>query len=242
MMLITTPSSFIIPKWPAAKNIRAVVTTRQFGNLATHVEDEPALVKKNRERLRQDLLLPAEPVWLEQTHGVNIVNLDTANPDNAGDGAYTQSAQSICVILTADCLPIFLASREGHEVAAVHAGWKGLLAGIIDASILPFKTAAPDLLAWLGPAIGPDHFEVGVEVRDQFIARHIDYAAGFQRGLNGNWYADLYQLAKINFRHCGVTAVYGGDFCTYCDAQRFYSYRREKSQAGRMASLIWRSQ
>lgn len=237
-MLNTQASRYLLPEWPAAKNIHAVVTTRQCGNLATHVNDDPVLVSANRERLRLALALPQEPAWLEQVHGIAAINLDCANPATVGDASYTQSPGVICAMLTADCLPIFLASRHANEVAAIHAGWRGLLAGVIDATITPLTTPAADLLAWMGPAIGPDHFEVGIEVREKFITRHADYASGF-RQVNGSWFADIYRLATINLQHCGITAIYGGGLCTVCETEHFYSYRRENGVTGRMASLIW---
>ena len=213
------------------------------GNLAMHVQDDPAAVAANRQRLSRELALPQAPVWLDQVHGVNAVNLDNADLPFIGDTAYTQSSQKICAILTADCLPLFLTSRNGDKIAAVHAGWRGLLAGVIDNAIIALQAPATDLLVWLGPAIGPDHFIVGSEVREKFISRHPDYAAGFRHAENGRWLADIYQLAKINLGHCRVSVqnIYGGGFCTFCDRDRFYSYRRDQGTTGRMASLIWRT-
>jgi len=242
MMLSEKINSYLIPEWPAPAQVRAVVTTRQCGNLAMHVNDDPVIVAANRQRLQEDLNLPQQPLWVEQVHGVDAVNLDSANPATVGDAVYTQRTRQVCAILTADCLPIFITSRDGRKIAVVHAGWRGLAAGVIDVTVRALQIPAADLLVWLGPAIGPDHFEVGLEVREKFIARHADYAAGFQPINATHWLADLYQLATVNLGHCGITAVYGGGLCTFCDHQRFFSYRREHGKAGRMASLIWRSQ
>ncbi len=238
-MNITHSKNFVIPDWPAAQNIQAIVTTRQCGNLANDAGNTLHPANPTRRQLQENLELPQSPAWLKQVHGIHAVNLDDSAPALQGDASYTQTPHVVCAILTADCLPIFLASQAGHKIAAIHAGWRGLLAGVIDATIQGLNVRGTDLLAWLGPAIGPDHFEVGSEVREQFIARDRAYAAGFHQTANGSWYADLYHLATINLQHCQVDAVYGGGLCTYCDGERFYSYRREKDAAGRMASLIW---
>lgn len=239
MMVTTKTSRYVVPEWPAPAHVRAIVTTRQCGNLAMHVDDDPAVVAANRQRLCQDLALSHEPAWLEQTHSTEAINLDCAQSALIGDAAYTSTAQKICAILTADCLPLLVTNRQGTQIAAIHAGWRGLVGGVIDATMGALKIPEADCLVWLGPAIGPDHFEVGPEVREQFIARHADYASGFTPGKNSKWLADMYQLAKINLRHLGIHKVYGGGLCTYCDDQRFYSYRRENGVTGRMASLIW---
>jgi purine-nucleoside/S-methyl-5'-thioadenosine phosphorylase / adenosine deaminase len=232
---------YLIPEWPAPAHVRAVVTTCYSGNLATYVNDDPKIVSANRQRLQQELALPQAPVWLEQVHGVHVANLDEETAPTPADASYTQTAGRVCAILTGDCLPLLITSHRGDKVAAVHAGWRGLAAGVIDAAIGALQTPGSELLVWLGPAIGPDHFKVGDEVRDLFAARHPDYAKGFVRGGHSQWQADLYQLATLNLQHLGIPNVYGGGWCTYCDVGRFYSYRREKDQAGRMASLIWKS-
>jgi polyphenol oxidase len=228
---------YLLPEWPAPPHVRAVVTTRQCGNLALHVNDDPEQVAANRRRIHQELDLPAEPAWLEQVHGVKIINLEATDHQRTADAAYTRT-QIPCAILTADCLPIFLTDPAGMQVAAVHAGWRGLAAGVIDAAVQAF-TASSTVLVWLGPAIGGDHFEVGAEVREQFISRHADYSSGFSPLLNNKWLADIYHLARINFQHLGVTQIYGGGLCTVCDEHQFYSYRRDNGATGRMASLIW---
>ena len=154
--------------------------------------------------------------------------------------SYTQRHSQVCAIFTADCLPILVCNQSGTEVAAIHAGWRGLLAGVIDNALHCFKSSPQQLLAWIGPGIGPDHFEVNADIRKDYVTRHPDFAEGFFQK-EGRWFADLYHLAKINLAQCGVTAVYGGDFCTYCDSERFYSYRRDRNieQKGKLMSLIW---
>ncbi len=220
----------LIPDWPAPKQIKALVSLRASGNMAG-ISSSPWWDEWN---------LPHAPSWLKQVHGTDVLRLTSQHSIAMGDAVYTQDPGRVCAILTADCLPILLSTKDGSQVAAVHAGWRGLAAGIIDETLKHLRAAPQEIIAWLGPAIGPDHFEVGSEVRDQFIARNPDYSAGFLPGKDHeHWFADLYHLARINFSHCQIQAVYGGGLCTYCDTDRFFSYRREKSEAGRMASLIW---
>jgi YfiH family protein len=210
----------IIPHWPVLKNVHAMTTTRHMGDIA-------------------ELCLPEIPRLLHQIHGNHPIGLD--NPtlkEMDGDACFSQVARRICAVLTADCLPILLCHRNGDRIAAIHAGWRGLLAGIIDNTIKALACDAQDLLAWLGPAIGPDHFEVNEMIRQDYVNRHPDFAAGFFLS-EKHWFGDLYQLAKINLQQCGVSAIYGGGLCTYCDSNRFYSYRRDKGITGRMVSLIW---
>lgn len=235
----------IFPDWPAPQGVKAAVTLRFGGvsqdpyaswNLATHVGDDPQAVALNRKILQEQLKLPSEPLWLKQTHGDRVVAADAcyAVPPVA-DASFASSPNTVCAVLTADCLPILL--TDGHTVAAVHAGWRGILAGIIEQALsVPSWQRRP--MAWLGPAIGPDAFEVGPEIRDAFLARCPDFAAAFYA--HGKRYlADLYGLAKLILKAHGVDAIYGGDFCTYREPQRFFSYRRD-GVCGRMASLIWR--
>lgn len=237
-MVTTKTSCYVFPEWPAPAHVHAVVTTRQCGNLALHVNDDPAVVMANRQRLRQNLALPHEPVWLDQVHSADTINVDCAQTNLQGDAAYSETAQKVCAILTADCLPLLVTNRQGSKIAAIHAGWRGLVGGVIDATLRALKIPGADCLVWLGPAIGPDHFEVGAEVREQFIIRNPDYAAAFKAIKHDKWLADIYHLAKINLRQLGINQVFGGGLCTYCNPQ-FYSYRREHGVAGRMASLIW---
>jgi len=243
----THNSTFIIPDWPAPAGVRAVSTTRAGGgsavpydslNLGDHVGDAPDAVAGNRARVRQSLQLPTEPCWLQQVHGNCAVAAETTDAPCQADACYTQQPGVVCAVLTADCLPLLLCDRAGTRVAAVHAGWRGLANGVIESALEGFGAVGGEILAWLGPAIGPRAFEVGDEVRAEFVAHDARAVAAFQPARAGHWYADLYTLARQRLTACAVSAVYGGDYCTYTDAARFFSYRRDGS-TGRMASLIW---
>jgi len=233
----------ILPDWPAPANVRACTTTRQGGvsvgayaslNLGDHVGDDPAHVTENRARLRRVLALPAEPLWLTQVHGIAVAE----GQGGCADASVAFAPGTVCTVMTADCLPLLLCDRAGTAVAAVHAGWRGLLAGVIEAAVARLDVPAADLLAWLGPAIGPQSFEVGDEVRTAFMAEDAAASVAFRPTPGGRWLADIYALARLRLVRCGVTAVYGGALCTFSDAARFYSYRRD-GVTGRMASLIW---
>jgi len=242
-----TEPHFIFPDWPAPANVRAVVTTRIGGvshepydtfNLASHVGDEPQAVASNRARLREALILPAEPVWLKQVHGINVVDVADAGNGQEADGGYALKAGAVCVVLTADCLPVFLCDRQGTRVVVLHAGWRGLANGVIEAGVRALGVPGSELLAWLGPAIGPEAFEVGAEVRTAFVAHNAAANVAFRERDGGKYLADIYQLAHQRLAALGVTAVHGGGMCTMHDRHRFYSYRRDGA-TGRMASLIW---
>lgn len=239
--------NFLWPDWPVPVHVRAVCTTRIGGvsqppyaslNLGDHVGDAASAVAENRARLRSVLNLPAEPCWLQQVHGNDVVDAAAQSQLCQADAAYTDQHGVVCAVLTADCLPLLLCDRAGTQVAAVHAGWRGLANGVIEQALENFAAPGSELMAWLGPAIGPRAFEVGDEVRAEFSAHDAAAAAAFQASRAGHWYADLYTLARQRLAACTVNAVYGGDYCTYTDAARFYSYRRDGS-TGRMASLIW---
>lgn len=243
------PSSpeFIFPDWPAPANVKALTTTRVGGlsrglyasfNLGDHVGDDPDAVRRNRARLREALALSSEPRWLRQVHGVTVVDAASADANTTADGAWTDRAGVVCAVLTADCLPVFLCNRQGTKVALLHAGWRGLAAGVIEAGLQALATPGAELLAWLGPAIGPDSYEVGDAVRDAFLAQDADAVACFRAQGAGQWRADLYALARRRLRAQGVNAIHDGHFCTVRDPERFYSYRRD-GVTGRMASLIW---
>ena len=244
---------WIIPDWPAPAGVKALMTTRAGGvstspydsfNLAAHVGDDPADVAENRRRLRAHL--PAEPLWLSQVHGRAVAE---AGRDVAGvvaDAAVARSPGQVCAVLTADCLPVLLCDARGSVVAAAHAGWRGLVAGVLEETVRSMGIGSARILAWLGPAIGADAFEVGEEVRQAFIEQHDLAATAFRPALPGTldklprkWLADLYALARIRLAAVGVERVHGGVGCTYRDADRFYSYRRD-GRTGRMAALIWR--
>lgn len=235
---------WLTPDWPAPVWVKACITTRSGGisaapfdsfNLGEHVEDDPVAVTKNRQRLISQL--GCRPAWLRQVHGVAVVPAEPGEVLEA-DASWTATPGVACTVMTADCLPVLFCDRAGSRVAAAHAGWRGLAGGVLEATLDALAVAPEDVLAWLGPAIGPQAFEVGAEVREAFMAVHPQAAEAFVASVNpGRYMADIYQLARIRLAARGVTAVYGGGFCTYSDP-RFYSYRRA-AQTGRFASLIW---
>jgi len=206
-------------------------------NLATHVGDDAADVAENRRRLRAALALPTEPAWLEQAHGTGVAVLPAAVA-GAADAAVSFAPGSVCAVLVADCLPVFLASHDGDRVGIAHAGWRGLAIGVVEAVIAALDCDPARLMAWLGPSIGPSVFEVGDDVRDAFLAGDRGSAAAFRPGREGRWLADLPALARRRLAAAGVGAAYGGDLCTLSDPARFYSYRRD-GVTGRMAALAW---
>ncbi|MCW8853600.1 MAG: peptidoglycan editing factor PgeF [Gammaproteobacteria bacterium] len=237
----------VYPDWSAPDNIRAFTTTRISGysqghyaglNLASHVKDNQLDVEKNRQLLIEQLALPAQPLWLDQVHGVTVVNAAGKSESLVADASYCDQKNRVCAVLTADCLPVLICNRQGTKVAAAHAGWRGLLAGVIEETIHAMQEPAENILVWLGPAIGPHAFEVGQEVKDAFINDMLDTELAFRANRPGHYLVDIYQIAKIRLNKIGVVSVSGGDYCTYTDSERFYSYRREVN-TGRMASLIW---
>lgn len=235
----------IFPDWPAPNHVRALQTTRLGGvsvapyhslNLGDHVQDEPQAVALNRQRLAP--LLPSEPVWLQQVHGVVVANADSANCLPQADASIAHHRGTVCVVMTADCLPVLLCDDAGTVVAAAHAGWKGLAAGVLEATVSAMGVNPRKLMAWFGPAISQRAFEVGAEVRDAFLAHHPQATEAFLPGANGKWLADIYLLAHQRLHALGIARVYGGECCTYSDAARFFSYRREGA-TGRMGTFIW---
>jgi purine-nucleoside/S-methyl-5'-thioadenosine phosphorylase / adenosine deaminase len=248
----STPVSedWILPDWPAAPQVRAVCTTRHGGvstgsyasmNPADHVGDDPGAVLVNRRRLQQRLQLPAPPRWLQQVHGTTVIDAGeavAADEAPVADAAWCSRPGVVCAVLTADCLPVLLCDTAGRHVAALHAGWRGLAAGVIEQTIEALRQPGESLLAWFGPAIGPGAYQVGEEVREAFLRHDRQANAAFQPDTDGSWRADLYLLARQRLADCGVTAVYGGHECSFTDAQRFFSYRRD-GVTGRMATLIW---
>ena len=240
-------NNFIFPDWPAPDNIKACTSTRIGGisegvyghfNIATHVNDHNPHVIQNRSYLKQTLNLPSEPLWLEQVHGTDVVDVSMSSTLKA-DASFACEMDKVCVVMTADCLPVLMCNRKGTKVAAAHAGWRGLQAGVLEKTIDALQEDPDDLLIWLGPAIGPQAFEVGDEVREAFVKEIAETEAAFQVSRPGHWLADIYQLARIRLQKKGVNKIYGGGLCTYTDTSRFYSYRRD-GNTGRMASLIWR--
>lgn len=238
------PVDWIVPGWPAPKQVRACVTTRKGGtsqapfdsfNLGDHVDDDPTAVAANRQRLQS--LLGCEPAWMSQVHSSTVVEADP-NACLVADANWTSVPGTASAVLTADCLPVLFCSLDGSQVAAAHAGWRGLADGVLEATVAAMDNSGTQLMAWLGPAIGPDAFEVGAEVREAFVSRHAIAAEAFVPSRNaGRYMADIYQLARIRLAACGVTDVFGGGFCTVTDP-RFYSYRRAV-RTGRFASLVW---
>jgi YfiH family protein len=216
-------SELILPDWPAPPNVRAVMTTR------------------NTDQAGLRALLPAEPAWLRQVHGARVVRLDQVVSNPEADAAVTGTKNRVCAIRAADCMPVLLADESATVVGAAHAGWRGLSSGVIENTVQAMGIAAGELLAWLGPAIGPKVYEVGEEVRSAFLSRDAAAEAAFSPARRGHWLLDLYAVARQRLRSCGVERIFGGGYCTYSDPQRFYSYRRDGT-AGRMAALIWLSE
>lgn len=236
---------WITPDWPTPDHIHAATTLRTGGvslaefsslNLAEHVHDRPEHVLNNRQCIKTMLALPAEPIWLQQTHSTDVVCVDQVTLRPEADASYTAKKNTVCSIMTADCLPILLCDRQGTMIAAIHGGWRGLLKGIIENTLL--KMPDTQILAWMGPAIGAQRFEVGDEVRTAFIDKSSQFASAFKQQENGQYLANIYHIAKILLNNAGVEQIYGGDYCTVRDKERFFSYRRD-GQTGRMATLIW---
>jgi YfiH family protein len=238
---------WIEPDWPAPPGVR-VLSTLRFGgvseeryfslNLGDHVQDDAARVAENRRKLRAAAGLPGEPHWLRQVHGIEVANLDQPIQPPSADAAVTRQVGRVCAILTADCLPIVLATQSGGVVAAVHAGWRGLAAGVVECDVNSMGVPGEQVQAWLGPAIGPNHFEVGAEVRDAFLAAGSAEEAAFRVNARGRFMADLGLLATLRLERLGIHRIYGGGECTYADSQRFFSHRRD-GLTGRQATLIW---
>lgn len=251
----------ICPDWPAPASVRALQTTRQGGfsrapydtlNLGLHVGDDALTVAANRNLLNSHV--PSEPVWLEQVHGTTVVTAEQAGCVPRADACVARSKNAVCVVMTADCLPVLLCDRAGTVVGAAHAGWRGLADGVIEATVRAMAVPGSDLMAWLGPAIGPRAFEVGGEVREIFLSHApasisafspapvdqvgLGQLSGDGRGEGEKFLADIYQLARQRLNALGITQIHGGSFCTWSDPERFFSYRRD-GRTGRMATMIW---
>lgn len=244
---MSLPAAWLVPDWPAPPRVRAFVTTRAGGvsvgdyasmNLGGSSGDEEENVAHNRRIVRSHL--PGDPAYLAQVHGTHVVDLD--QPREAGrpraDAAVTGRAGNVAVVLTADCMPVFLADRAGRRVAVAHAGWRGLAAGVVENALASLHADPRDVVAWLGPAIGPDAFEVGGEVKEAFEAGDPGAGAAFRPHQPGKFMADLYGLARRRLARAGVAHVHGGEFCTYRENDRFFSYRRVQ-RSGRMGAFIW---
>ena len=240
-------SDWLIPDWPAPDTVLAVSTTRIGGassgpyasmNLGDHVGDDERAVHANRRELREALGLTAEPCWLRQVHGADVIAADSIAAETPeADASVSRTSGRACAVLTADCLPVLFAARNGSAVGAAHAGWRGLAAGVLENTIAALGMPPDQLLAWLGPAISQASFEVGPEVRDAFAAKDPRADEHFRTNANGRLQADLYGLARQRLCAAGVTAVYGGGWCTFQENERFFSYRRDQA-CGRMATLI----
>lgn len=235
---------FIIPDWPAPANVKALQTTRAGGistgsyaslNLGDHVKDNPLHVAHNRQSLSP--FLPTEPVWLQQVHGIRVIDASTSSCLETADASFSTRKEVVCVTMTADCLPVLLCDEAGTVVAAIHAGWRSLCDGVIEAAVEVMPGEASHLMAWLGPAIGPEAFEVGGEVRQQFIVQDGQAEAAF-RPHGNKWLGDLYAIARQRLQSSGITRIYGGGRCTYSEPESFFSFRRD-GDTGRMATFIW---
>jgi purine-nucleoside/S-methyl-5'-thioadenosine phosphorylase / adenosine deaminase len=241
----------LTPDWPAPQSVHAAFTLREGGvsappfeslNVGAHVGDAAASVIENRRRVCAQLQLPGEPAWIEQVHGSEVADLDVLPEGSAlrvrADAVISRRAGRVCVVQVADCMPVLFAARDGSAVAAAHAGWRGIAAGVLEATVAKLDVEPSRLVAWLGPAIGREYFEVGDEVRAAFVAHEPDDTQAFVENARGRWQCDLAALARRRLNALGVTQVFGGRWCTYADPARFFSYRRD-GQCGRMAALLW---
>ena len=239
--------------WPAPAGVHAFTTLRHgigasqppfdtfnLGNRHAADGDDPATVERNRQLLIEHARLPSAPHWLKQVHGVDVVCCETGS--NGGeaiaDASVTSTPGVVLAILTADCLPVVFAADDGREVAAAHAGWRGLAAGVLEATVAEMRTPPERVIAWLGPAAGPQTYEIGEEVFRAFVDREPASLAAFTATRPGHWRVDLYALARMRLSQAGVTRVHGGDRCTISEPQRFFSHRRD-ARTGRMATLVW---
>jgi YfiH family protein len=242
---MAAPPDWIEPDWPAPQRVRTLVTTRNGGvshgpyaslNLGTRVGDDARAVAENRARLRA--LLPSEPKWLQQVHGVDVVQADCVTAESAADAAFTRVPGVVCAVQVADCLPVLFCDRAGTRVAAAHAGWRGLSAGVLEQTVSSLGVPPEEVMAWLGPGIGPQKFEVGADVFDRFAADDPAASAAFEPLRDGKWLADLYALARRRLSRAALTAIFGGGLCTFSDPARFFSHRRDRV-TGRQGAFIW---
>lgn len=225
---------------PFPNNVYAFTTTIAEGNLATHTALDPQQALSNRDKLTESLNLPKQQTWLNQTHSTKVISLPCRDSTPNADAVFTQARQIPCIVMTADCLPMLISHRDGNEIAAIHAGWRGLRDGIIQKTIGAMQAPASELLCYLGPAISVAHLRLSQEIRDSFIDVNTQYQHGFIENDYGH-FADLYQLARLTLAELGCHNCYGGDYCTYRDCNYFFSYRRQHDHAGRMASVIIRT-
>lgn len=241
--------NFLQPNWQAPSNVRALTTFRYGGvslapydsfNFGDHVGDDENAVKINRTLLTEQFGLPQMPLFLTQTHSTRVLRLPSSGNDLQADAAYTDRPNQVCLVMTADCLPVLFTHRQGNEVAAAHAGWRGLCDGILEQTVTHFQSPPADIMAWLGPAIGPTAFQVGQDVVEKFVAQDLQAEQAFSPDPNhqGKYFGDLYRLAKQRLNRLGITQISGGEYCTYRQKEQFFSFRRD-GKTGRMASLIW---
>ncbi|AGV11620.1 TPA: peptidoglycan editing factor PgeF [Haemophilus influenzae] len=239
----------INPNWSVPKNIHAFTTTREGGvslepyfsfNLGDHVGDNKSAVKTNRTLLVEKFCLPQTPIFLTQTHSTRVLQLPYSGQNLEADAVYTNVPNQVCVVMTADCLPVLFSTTSGNEVAAAHAGWRGLCDGVLEKTVRCFQTKPEDIIAWFGPAIGPTAFQVGIDVVKQFVAVDEKAKLAFQPDVieDGKYLGNLYQIATQRLNNLGITQIYGGNHCTFNEKEKFFSYRRD-NQTGRMASVIW---
>ena len=243
---MSLPRDWLVPDWPAPAGVRAFVTTRAGGtsegeyatmNLGLNSGDRPEHVQANRAIVRSHL--PADPAYLAQVHGADVLDLDEGVPGGArADAAVSRQPRRVAVVLTADCMPVFLCDRAGTRIAVAHAGWRGMAAGVLENAVGALGVAPDEVFAWMGPTIGPDAFEVGPEVREAFVAHDPRAAAAFRPHKPGKFMADLYHLARSRLSAAGVRDIHGGGFCTFHEPERFFSYRRVQ-KSGRMGAFIW---
>jgi YfiH family protein len=240
-------SRFITPNWPAPRPIHAFTTTRHGGvslppydsfNLSEQVGDNLNHVQQNRKRLIQIAHLPESPRWLSQCHGTEIIDSQYWTINHTADGIFANHTNHVCAVMTADCLPVLICDKNGQQVAAVHAGWRGLASGIVEQAVAKFDGDRSHLLVWLGPAIGPEQFEVGHDVVRAFSTEHPEAKQAFKQTDSLHFMADIYLLARQRLHALGITAIYGGEYCTITDSDQFFSYRRQM-RTGRMTSMIW---
>lgn len=225
----------IYPEWPAPKNVHSFTTTRKIWG-----EEKPIGNNTATNSLVSLAGLPEKPRWVKQVHGNHVVSSLDANQATEADAVFSDKEKHVCAILTADCLPIFICDSQARKVAAIHAGWRGLACGVINETLKHFQQFNPtDLLVWLGPAIGPLKFEVGEDVYNQFTQIDSKYKADFLATQHNKWLANLYSLAKKQFQQHNIQQIYGGNYCTHTDSDRFFSYRRDSGDTGRMASIIY---
>lgn len=226
---------FISPDWPVSSRVKAYTTLRHAWGTSAY----PLFGEESERNLKNLLALPATPIWIKQTHGIKLIEALANNKLYEADASFSRQTHQVCVILTADCLPILLYHRSAFLVAAIHAGWRGLANGIIEQTLHHLQQNAEDWIVWLGPAISAKHFEVGIDVHQIFVKKEPALASFFVQISSTKWLADLYEIARFKLSQLGIKHVYGGQYCTYSQSNLFYSYRREPHCQGRMASVIW---